>query len=424
MGFIVKQIMLSGLEAAGGHNLAVVEVDAVADFASLPTFQDGSIGYIKGNPNALYRLDTTWQSVLKSGVGEGPQIEIDGVSPYVLVMMFRLLQERIAKLPENVLTARGDTVFRDANGPAKLVKGTAGQVLTQGANDPAWADVQSLAFTDTNSKYATDTLIGALTELGFLLSLDRKPYYRLAALPTLEADLYEGKLVYNTTDHTLQVCTTPGEQEIDEVTVSGPATAPGAKNVTITLHGTGKSVAVNGGTLEVRAATITAAASANGNLTVKLDGADTTVAVVAGDTAAQVAGKITTAFAADAAWTVGNVDAVLTFTAKAVGPKAGAFSIGVAATGVTCTAGITLTALGVIADTAIAVATKLRAASYTGWTTGGTAGTAIVTFTKDAVGAGAAPTAVDTDSTGVTFSAFSRTNQGVTSVWGACINAA
>lgn len=38
MGYRIKQQTLSGLEATGGHNLVVVEVDAVADFASyLPT---------------------------------------------------------------------------------------------------------------------------------------------------------------------------------------------------------------------------------------------------------------------------------------------------------------------------------------------------------------------------------------------------
>jgi transcriptional antiterminator Rof (Rho-off) len=289
----------------------------------------------------------------------------------------------------------------------------------------------SLVIEDTNDVFAPNTIQGAIDALSALLVPTVSPYYKLAALPDTEAELFEGKLVYNTTDHTLQVCTTPGEQELDTLTVTaGPVSKTGANDITITLNTEATVVEVNGGTLEVRAATITAAASANGNLTVKLDGADTTVAVVAGDTAAQVAGKITTAFAADAAWTVGNVDAVLTFTAKAVGPKAGAFSIGVAETGVTCTAGITLTTLGVIADTAAVVAGKIKTAveaaitaeTIAAWTVGLTDAT--LTFTKGVVGTASAPTAVDTDDTGVTFSAFARTNQGVASVWGALINAA
>ena len=39
------------------------------------------------------------------------------------------------------LTTRGDIIFRDASGDQRLAKGTAGQYLKIGANDPEWADV-------------------------------------------------------------------------------------------------------------------------------------------------------------------------------------------------------------------------------------------------------------------------------------------
>jgi len=39
------------------------------------------------------------------------------------------------------LTTRGDLLFRDASGDQRLAKGTAGQYLKIGANDPEWADV-------------------------------------------------------------------------------------------------------------------------------------------------------------------------------------------------------------------------------------------------------------------------------------------
>lgn len=42
---------------------------------------------------------------------------------------------------QNVLTTRGDLVYQGADGPVRLPKGTAGQVLQMGSNDPAWADV-------------------------------------------------------------------------------------------------------------------------------------------------------------------------------------------------------------------------------------------------------------------------------------------
>jgi hypothetical protein len=37
------------------------------------------------------------------------------------------------------LTTRGDLLIRGASGPARLAKGEAGQALVQGADDPAWA---------------------------------------------------------------------------------------------------------------------------------------------------------------------------------------------------------------------------------------------------------------------------------------------
>ena len=41
------------------------------------------------------------------------------------------------------LTTRGDILFRDASGDQRLAKGTAGQFLKIGANDPVWADAAS-----------------------------------------------------------------------------------------------------------------------------------------------------------------------------------------------------------------------------------------------------------------------------------------
>lgn len=42
-----------------------------------------------------------------------------------------------------LLTTRGDIIYRDASAPARLAKGTAGQVLTMGEDDPEWADPAS-----------------------------------------------------------------------------------------------------------------------------------------------------------------------------------------------------------------------------------------------------------------------------------------
>lgn len=43
-------------------------------------------------------------------------------------------------IQSSVLTTRGDIIFRNATVPARLGKGTTGQILRQGTDDPAWAD--------------------------------------------------------------------------------------------------------------------------------------------------------------------------------------------------------------------------------------------------------------------------------------------
>jgi hypothetical protein len=86
---------------------------------------------------------------------------------------------------------------------------------------------------------------------------------------------------------------------------------------------------------EVASLTISAAPTANGDVTVTLDGVATAVAVVTTDTADGVATKIrNTAFAG---WTTGGSGATVTFTATTAGAKAGANSYSAGTTGVTGT---------------------------------------------------------------------------------------
>ena len=47
----------------------------------------------------------------------------------------------------SLLSTRGDLVFKNASALARLAKGTAGQVLGQGANDPAWVNGSSSTLT-------------------------------------------------------------------------------------------------------------------------------------------------------------------------------------------------------------------------------------------------------------------------------------
>lgn len=148
MEYVIKQLLLSGYESSGGHSLAVVEVDAAADFATLPTYQNGSIGYIKGDPDSLYILDTTWKLVQKSALEAGDQIEIDGVSPYALAMVFKLLQGPLAALTEtaatadalDVLTTEGDLLTYTTE-PARVGIGAAGSILKSTGTAPQWLAV-------------------------------------------------------------------------------------------------------------------------------------------------------------------------------------------------------------------------------------------------------------------------------------------
>lgn len=47
---------------------------------------------------------------------------------------------------EDILTTRGDIIYRGASAAERLAKGTEGQVLKQGANDPEWATLDGYAF--------------------------------------------------------------------------------------------------------------------------------------------------------------------------------------------------------------------------------------------------------------------------------------
>ena len=51
-----------------------------------------------------------------------------------------LAVEGVSVLMQSLLTTRGDIIYRDASAAARLAKGTSGQILRQGADDPAWSN--------------------------------------------------------------------------------------------------------------------------------------------------------------------------------------------------------------------------------------------------------------------------------------------
>lgn len=65
-----------------------------------------------------------------------PTIIVDGTK-----ITFPDATEQTTKgIAETVLTTQGDIITRDASVPKRLAKGTAGQLLIAGANEPEWAD--------------------------------------------------------------------------------------------------------------------------------------------------------------------------------------------------------------------------------------------------------------------------------------------
>jgi peptidoglycan/xylan/chitin deacetylase (PgdA/CDA1 family) len=91
--------------------------------------------------------------------------------------------------------------------------------------------------------------------------------------------------------------------------------------------------------------------------------------------------------------------------------------------GATTTGNITITLNGIAVnvtvnagDTAGAIGDKIRSTSFSGWTVGGTSGSATVTFTKFTPGTNSAPTFSDSGTTGTTAS-FVVTTIGTNNVW-------
>ena len=73
----------------------------------------------------------------------------------------------------DVLTTRGDIIYRGATSPARLPKGNANQVLTQGINDPAWVTptvtAANVSLADANENYDFSDLESVLEQIAPLV---------------------------------------------------------------------------------------------------------------------------------------------------------------------------------------------------------------------------------------------------------------
>ncbi len=112
---------------------------------------DGTVTEAKLNANAptnghVLTADSTTAGGFKwaAGVSEGTDIKSTGESggtKYLREDGDGTCSWQTVAQYTTPLTTRGDILFRDASGDQRLAKGTEGQYLKIGANDPEWADV-------------------------------------------------------------------------------------------------------------------------------------------------------------------------------------------------------------------------------------------------------------------------------------------
>ena len=70
-------------------------------------------------------------------------------------------------IAKSLLTTRGDIIFRNATVPARLAKGSSGDVLTMGASDPAWTAPAGGGPTVDQGTYAGNDANGRQITTGF-----------------------------------------------------------------------------------------------------------------------------------------------------------------------------------------------------------------------------------------------------------------
>jgi hypothetical protein len=144
----------SGSVMYAGSYVAVTGGDVVIDTADgtyprmdiIYVASNGSISVAKGTAAAILPGDET---AFKKMISPYPTASVPAgvilARVYVAAGVTSILDAAIddiamqlTQVPLSILTARGDIPFRGANTWEKLAKGSTGQFLGQGANDPAW----------------------------------------------------------------------------------------------------------------------------------------------------------------------------------------------------------------------------------------------------------------------------------------------
>jgi hypothetical protein len=145
-------------------NLYDADTDALLDTTT--TDADGMWEFTELSSATTYRVEVVdgLRKLCFDGRSKVQFAEADGLDLTDLATSADLATHEAAADPhtvyplKSILTTRGDLVYRDATTWKRLGKGTTGQVLKQGANDPAWANADPTTQTQVTSHRALDTV--------------------------------------------------------------------------------------------------------------------------------------------------------------------------------------------------------------------------------------------------------------------------
>lgn len=136
-----------GYVTVAGGNLSIDAADATYPRFDIVYINGaGSVAIAKGTAAAIL---PTGETAFKKMTTPYPNPSVPAgiilarvyVAPAVSTITNSVIDDiamQLTQVPLSVLTTRGDIPFRGANTWEKLAKGTAGQAIIQGANDPSW----------------------------------------------------------------------------------------------------------------------------------------------------------------------------------------------------------------------------------------------------------------------------------------------
>jgi len=122
------------------RRLSLNEADIVPSIPGKIRKADGSY------TDVLAELGVTKTAVTPPDSANASVVRVDGAEYNVSAVLAHIKSKTDIADALNVMTTRGDIIYQAAAAPARLAKGSAGQVLKMGAEEPAWGE-------DNNTTY-------------------------------------------------------------------------------------------------------------------------------------------------------------------------------------------------------------------------------------------------------------------------------